>query len=114
MSRNVAIIGAGVSGLTCGVVLAELGHRVEIFADETGDLTTSSVAAAMWFPYHCEPRDKVIPWALETYRALVDLTRDQHSGVSMIELRQFSRIQKLEIEDWAVALGAKPIDSSTF
>lgn len=32
MATNIAIIGAGVSGLTCGVVLAEGGNRVTILA----------------------------------------------------------------------------------
>src|SRR4051812_497929 len=114
MRRKVAIIGAGVSGLTCGVTLAEADHRVEIFAKETGGLTTSAVAAAMWFPYDCEPRDKVIAWALETYDVLVDLTRDPRSGVSMIELRQFSRTGKIEVAKWALELGAKAIEASTF
>ena len=34
MPRNVAIIGAGVSGLTCGIAFAEQGYRVSIFAEE--------------------------------------------------------------------------------
>ncbi|PYL60137.1 MAG: amino acid oxidase, partial [Verrucomicrobia bacterium] len=36
MSRAVAIIGAGVTGLTCGVVFAERGYRTAIFAKEVG------------------------------------------------------------------------------
>src|SRR6266704_693841 len=61
MSRTVAIIGAGVSGLTCGIVLAEHGYRTAIFAKETGQQTTSGAAAAIWFPYHVEPAERVIP-----------------------------------------------------
>ncbi len=67
-SSRVAIIGAGVSGLTCGVVFAER---------------------------------KVIPWALATYKVLVDLTKDPGSGVSMIELRQYCRAGKIPIPEWA-------------
>ena len=55
MDRKVAIVGAGVSGLTCGVVLAEHGYRTAIFAKDVGQQTTSSVAAAVWFPYHVHP-----------------------------------------------------------
>ena len=65
MNHRVAIVGAGVSGLTCGVVFAERGHRTAIFAKEIGQQTTSGAAAALWFPYDAEPADKVIPWALE-------------------------------------------------
>lgn len=117
MSKSVAIIGAGVSGLTCGVLFAERGYRVAIFADEIGQQTTSGAAAAIWFPYDAEPADKVIAWALETYRVLVDLVRhrtdspgrarDPQTGVSMLELRSFSRAGEIQIPDWAHALGAR-------
>ena len=105
----VAIIGAGVSGLTCGVVFAERGYRTAIFAKETGQQTTSGAAAALWFPYDAEPAERVIPWALGTYKALVDLSREARAGVSMIELRQFSRAGEIEIPDWAIPLGAQAV-----
>src|SRR6266849_9685656 len=101
MKQRVAIVGAGVSGLTCGVVFAERDFRTAIFAEETGRSTTSAAAGALWFPYDAEPADKVIPWALKTYKVLVDLASGSGSGVSMIELRQFSRTGKIEIPDWA-------------
>jgi len=109
MNDRVAIVGAGVSGLTCGVVFAESGHRTAIFAKEIGQQTTSGAAAALWFPYDVEPADKVIPWALETYRTLIDLARNPDSGASMIELRQFSRTEEIQIPDWAHSLGAHSI-----
>jgi D-amino-acid oxidase len=112
MNYRTAIVGAGVSGLTCGVVFAERGHRTTIFAEEIGQQTTSAAAAALWFPYDVEPANKVIPWALETFRAGVDLAQDSESGVSMIELRQFSRIKEIHIPDWAIPLGAHPIPFS--
>jgi D-amino-acid oxidase len=111
MERNVAIVGAGVSGLTCGVVFAEHGYRTAIFAKEIGQQTTSSVAAAVWFPYHVEPAERVIPLALETYQVLLDLVRVPESGVSIIESRQFLRTGRIEIPDWAIPLGASVIPS---
>ncbi len=114
MEHRVAIVGAGVSGLTCGVLFAERGYRTAIFAKETGQQTTSGAAAALWFPYDAEPAEKVIPWALQTYRALVDLTKDSRSGVSMIELRQFSRTGGIQIPDWAIPLGASGIPTTPF
>jgi D-amino-acid oxidase len=109
MNRTVAIIGAGVSGLTCGAVFAERGYRTAIFAEETGKQTTSGAAAALWFPYDAEPAEKVIAWALQTFHMLVDLTRVPASGVSIIELRQFSRARETQIPDWAIPLGAQPV-----
>ena len=113
MAERVAIVGAGVSGLTCGVVLAERGFHTAIFAKEIGQQTTSGAAAAIWFPYDAQPAEKVIPWALETYKALIDLTRDPRSGVSMIDLRQFSRTGEIQIPDWAIPLGAQPLIPSS-
>jgi D-amino-acid oxidase len=110
---KVAIVGAGVSGLTCGVIFAERGYRTAIFAKEIGQQTTSGAAAALWFPYDAEPADKVIPWALRTYRTLIDLARNPDSGLSMIELRQFSRTEKIHIPDWAMPLGARAIVPSS-
>src|SRR5438309_11603267 len=114
MEHRVAIVGAGVSGLTCGVLFAEHGYRTAIFAKETGQQTTSGAAAALWFPYDAEPAEKVILWALHTYKVLVNLIRHRadsprrakisHSGVSMIELRQFSSTGEILTPDWAIPL----------
>ena len=109
MNRNVAIVGAGVSGLTCGVLIAERGYRTTIFAGESGQCTNSAAAAAIWYPYDVEPADKVINWALETYRVLVDLSGEPRTGVSMMKLRQCSRTGEIEIPEWAVPLGAQAV-----
>jgi D-amino-acid oxidase len=112
MNKSVAIVGAGVSGLTCGVLFAEGGHRTAIFAKEIGQQTTSGAAAALWFPYDVEPPAKVLPWALKTFDVLADLARAPESGVSMIELRQFSRTGEIQIPDWAIPLGVRPLPPS--
>ena len=110
MRKGAAIIGAGVSGLTCCVVFAEHTWDVTIFADETGEQTTSGVAAALWFPYDAEPVDKIIPWSLITYERSRELTRDSRSGVSMLQLRQFTRASEIAIPNWAKKnLGAHSI-----
>jgi D-amino-acid oxidase len=106
MEHRVAIVGAGVSGLTCGLLFAERGYRTAIFAKEIGQQTTSGAAAALWFPYDVEPADKVIPWALHTFDVLANLARNSESGVVMMELRQLSRTEEIQIPDWAIPLGA--------
>jgi len=111
MAQTVAVVGAGVSGLTCAVLFAERGYRTAIFAEEFGAGTTSAAAAAMWYPYDAGPSDKTIVWALETYRTLFDLARDARTGVSIIELRTFSRTGEIEIPRWAVPLGARQLRS---
>src|SRR5437764_11750430 len=101
MPKSVAIVGAGVSGLTCGLLFAERGFAVKIFTEQIGQQTTSGAAGALWFPYDAEPADKVIPWALASYKVLVDLVKDSRSGVSMIELHQYCRAGEIQIPDWA-------------
>jgi D-amino-acid oxidase len=114
MDHRIAIIGAGVSGLTSGVVLAEQGYRIHLFAAEPPEQTTSAVAAAMWFPYDAEPADRVIPWALESYEIFRALSRDPATGVSMIELRQFSRGNELPIPPWAEAFNPRSSAGTEF
>ncbi len=109
MAKSVAIVGGGVSGLTCGVLFAERGFRTAIFAVQIGQQTTSGAAGALWFPYDAEPIAKVIPWALATYKVLVDLAKVSRSGVSMIELRQYCCAGKIQIPEWANSLGASVI-----
>jgi len=106
MDGSIAIVGAGVSGLTCGVVFAERRQRVAILADEVGSATTSAAAGAIWFPYDVEPLDKVLAWSRRTFEQLHHLTSDLESGVAMIELRCFSRHGEIEMPNWAAPLGA--------
>jgi D-amino-acid oxidase len=80
---RIAIIGAGVSGLTCGVVLGEAGHDVTIFAKEL-ERTTSHAAAAIWYPYHVAGAE-VEAWANETRAILTELCGDRDAGVSLID-----------------------------
>ncbi len=107
MQERVAIIGAGVSGLTCAVVLAELGYPTAVHAAERGAATTSAAAAAIWYPYDTASNDDAILWALATYRELAKLNTRPGTGVSMLELRCFSRSSTIEMPEWAPALGAR-------
>ncbi len=107
VAKTIAVIGAGVSGLTSAILLAEHGQRTAIFAEEIGPRTTSAAAGAIWYPYDAGPSASAIVWALETYRVLQDLTHDPRSGVSMIEQRVYSRSGEIEIPTWAQPLGAR-------
>src|SRR5207237_8086491 len=107
MVKSVAIVGAGVSGLTCAVLFAERSYRTVIFAEETGERTASAAAAAIWYPYDAEPADSVIAWALETYKVLVGLSHDSQTGGSMIELRSFALTGECPILEGAIPVGAQ-------
>jgi len=111
MKRRVAIAGAGVSGLTCAVAFVESGFAASIFAEQIGNRTDSAAAAAMWYPYDAGPAGQTMAWALRTYDTLRDLAADSRSGVSVVELRTFSRTGEIEIPAWALPLGARPLRS---
>src|SRR5258706_2723555 len=50
-ARKVIVLGAGISGLTTGILLREKGYEVEIWTKKTSPDTTSDVAGRVWFPY---------------------------------------------------------------
>ena len=70
MNKSVLVIGAGVSGLSSAMLLRDAGYNVTIWAKDLTPDTTSNVAAAIWFPFLCNPRDKAITWGKNTYQYL--------------------------------------------
>jgi D-amino-acid oxidase len=68
--REILVLGSGVSGLSCGILLLKAGYKVTIWAKEFPPHTTSDSAAAFWYPYLCNPRDKASVWAGNTLRYL--------------------------------------------
>lgn len=88
---KVRVVGAGVVGLTSALRLAQAGHAVDVVAAGTGDRTTSSVAAALWYPYRAYPEADVTRWSATTYRVLCGLTADPSAGVRMRRGRELFR-----------------------
>lgn len=94
------VVGAGVVGLSCAVRLAETGHEVHVLARDLPLETTSSVAAAWWYPYLAAPLDRVVGWAAATYEHLDGLTSDAGAGVRQRESVQVLR-ERLPDPPWA-------------
>lgn len=113
MKQRIAVIGAGVSGLTCGCRLAEHGYETTILADQVGLQTTSGAAGAIWFPYDVEPFQAALIWALESYTVFEQLSRDPNSGVSLIEQRTFCRTGTIAVPEWATKLEGTAISDIT-
>jgi len=112
MKPRIAIIGAGISGLTSAVLFAETGYETAIFAEEIGDETNSAAAAAMWYPYDVGSGTEIIPWALTSYDRFLELASQRDTGVSITELRVFSRLGPITPPDWAQSFATRPIPDS--
>jgi D-amino-acid oxidase len=81
---EIAVVGAGVAGLSSGVRLLEAGFGVVVYAAALTPETTSDVAGAYWYPYRVAPQERVARWARATYEAMVRLAAEEPaSGVSM-------------------------------
>jgi D-amino-acid oxidase len=83
MAQRVLVVGAGVVGLSCALRLLEAGHRVDVLARDLPLETTSSVAAALWYPYLAFPQDRVTAWARTSYDAFAAWSAVDGSGVEM-------------------------------
>ena len=42
------------------------------------------VAAAIWYPYLAEPRERVVAWGADSYRVFADLAGEEGAGVRML------------------------------
>jgi D-amino-acid oxidase len=81
---DVIVIGAGVSGLTTGVRLAEAGLTVRLLAKDPPGRTTSSVAGASWGPYMVSD-SRVLDWSTLTLETLESIASDEpSSGVRLV------------------------------
>jgi D-amino-acid oxidase len=79
--KDILVLGAGVSGLSTGILLLKAGYDVHIWAKDLPPNTTSNIAAAFWYPYLCNPRDKATKWSGFTMRYLKEnALNDPDSG----------------------------------
>jgi D-amino-acid oxidase len=83
-SRPATVVGAGVSGLSSALRLAQAGWQVRVLARDFSPHTTSDVAAAVWYPFHVGEWRRVLAWARVTYDVLKGLAASEpDSGVTM-------------------------------
>ena len=102
---RVVVVGAGVVGLTCAVRLAEEGYEAHVLARDLPLETTSAVAAAIWYPYRAEPRERVLDWSARSFAALSRLAETEpRSGVRMLPGTELLRSRPFAPPWWASAV----------
>jgi D-amino-acid oxidase len=82
---DVIVVGCGVIGLSSAIRMRESGLGVRIVAAALPLETTSSVAAALWYPYKAYPEDRVLSWGSRTFEVFEELAHIPESGVRMRE-----------------------------
>ena len=83
-SQPVVVIGAGVSGLTSAVCLAEAGWPVRVWAAALPQQTTSVVAGAVWSPPRpAERATQTLAWSEHSLVVFRELASDPTTGVRM-------------------------------
>lgn len=81
--NDVVVVGAGVSGLTTAVCLAESGRRVAVVAAGLDAETTSYAAGATWSPYLVEFGERAQRWGFATLIVLRELAEQAGTGVTL-------------------------------
>jgi len=91
MHERVAIVGAGVNGLSCGIRLLERGIAATIFAERVSPNTTSDRSGAVFTPFRIEGHPQAARWTEVSHRAFRELVEHHgsESGVSLTPFREF-------------------------
>lgn len=82
-TQQIVVVGAGVSGLTSAICLAEAGWPVRVWAATMPRKTTSAVAGAVCAPRPMRPSGKAAEWNKHSLGVFRDLAQDPTTGVLM-------------------------------
>lgn len=83
-TQPIVVVGAGVSGLTSAVVLAEAGWPVQIWSAAPPRQTTSMVAGAVWLPPRpAERAAQTLGWTEHSLHVFHELAGLPDSGVQL-------------------------------
>ena len=105
---DVLVVGAGVSGLTTAICLAEAGLRAVIQAATPPGQTTSAVAGAIWGPHLVEDSPRATQWRRDTLSVLRELAAEPGTGVRVVTGVQADRGAPPPLEPppaWLTELG---------
>ncbi|RSM73080.1 FAD-dependent oxidoreductase [Actinoplanes sp. ATCC 53533] len=96
---DVLTIGAGVSGLTTAVRLAEAGMRVRVRARQRPERSTSAAAGAIWDPIYAN-HPLVLRWSTRSYHVFCDMVAAGRPEVRLVPGVEASR-RSIPSPGWA-------------
>src|SRR6476620_835854 len=96
MSKSIAIIGAGISGMSTAFLLMSKSYSITIYANAFTPNITSNRAAAFWFPYHIRNDRRGIRWCQTSYEYYEKLAEQKETGISM---RQLIKVLRKGVEE---------------
>ena len=99
---DVLVVGAGASGLTTGLRLAQRGLRVRIRAEKAPAETNSAAAGAIWDPIYAE-HPRVGVWAATSYEVFARMATERFPGVRLVAGVEAAR-EPMVSPDWALGL----------
>lgn len=100
---RVAVVGAGVSGLTCAHELLSEGFNVSVYAADPPMNTTSAIATAIWHVYLVDPYDdRNLRWATQTLERLLSMSENtSEAGVSVATGVELFRSTQPHTPSWS-------------
>ncbi len=114
-TQQIVVVGAGVSGLTSAVCLAEAGRPVRVWTAAMPQQTTSVVAGAVWAPPRpAERATKTLGWTEHSLSVFRELANDPSSGVRMAPALAVGELTATEAMSSAAALipDLRPADAA--
>ena len=96
------MVGAGVSGLTTAVVLAEAGIDVEVVSDLLPSATTSAAAGASWGPFLAHDH-RILKWSAHSLR-IFTANAAPGTGIRMVRGIEAHDASLEEAPAWATAV----------
>ena len=109
---DVLVIGAGVSGLTTAICLAEAGLSVTIRTAALPGQTTSVAAGAVWGLTRVGPPERIVEWGRVGLETLAKLATEPGTGVRIAAGRR-SPAARSSLTDWTgLVTGLRPSGKS--
>jgi D-amino-acid oxidase len=100
MSKRIALIGGGISGLSTAFTLLQAGFDVTVVAADFSSNIVSFKAAAYWFPHHLQNDKRGIQWSLTSYHVFKTLSANNATGISMATIKKVAKQEADNDTSW--------------